>query len=160
MMESQQLPAPIFTPTTKAQTGHDMPLTQQEMEKLIGGTLSRELHDKSLALYEYAREYALQRDIIIADTKFEFGVIDGAVTLIDEILTPDSSRFWAVENYTVGRSQPSFDKQPVRDWLDKSGWNKQPPAPMLPDDVIQETAQRYRKAFHLLTGRDLQHVSG
>ncbi|HAV10080.1 MAG TPA: phosphoribosylaminoimidazolesuccinocarboxamide synthase [Dehalococcoidia bacterium] len=160
LRESEELPQPLFTPTTKAQTGHDMPLTWQEMEKLIGTRLANEVREKSLSVYSYAREYARQRDLIIADTKFEFGIIDGDVCLVDEVLTPDSSRFWAVKNYAVGRSQPSFDKQPVRDWLEKSGWNKQPPAPMLPEDVIQATSIRYRKAYRLITGRELQYVSG
>jgi len=160
LQESQALPEPIFTPTTKAQTGHDMPLTWTELEKLIGNKLANEIRDKSIAVYNDAREYAKMRDIIIADTKFEFGVVDGTVILVDEILTPDSSRFWSTKDYTVGRSQPSFDKQPVRDWLEKSGWNKRPPAPMLPDDVIEATSRRYREAHHLITGRDLYHVSG
>ncbi len=160
LQESQELPQPLFTPTTKAQTGHDMPLTWKELEKQIGNKLANEVKEKSLAVYNYARGYARQRDIIIADTKFEFGIINGEVSLVDEVLTPDSSRFWDVRSYVIGRSQPSFDKQPVRDWLDKSGWNKQPPAPVLPDDVIQATARRYRKAYRLLTGRELQHVSG
>lgn len=157
--ESQELPQLLFTPTTKAETGHDMPLNKQEMENLVGKDIAQELEEKSLAIYRYARDYARKQNIIIADTKFEFGFFDGKMILIDEVLTPDSSRFWDIGQYVVGQSQPSFDKQPVRDWLSASGWNKQPPAPMLPPEVIEATTRRYREAYYRLTGRTLSNVS-
>ena len=153
--ESQELPQPLFTPTTKAETGHDQPLTKDEMKKLVGNALAEEMKEKSLAIYSYAREYARGRGIIIADTKMEFGLDDGRLILIDELLTPDSSRFWDVEQYKVGQSQPSYDKQPVRDWLVESGWNKEPPAPMLPPEIIEATTRRYREAYQRLTGMEL-----
>ena len=140
MKESQELKEPIFTPTTKADIGHDEPITMADIIKLIGMNTAKEMEQKSLAIYNYAREYALHKGIIIADTKFEFGIDNGRLTLIDEILTPDSSRFWDAELYQVGKSQASFDKQPVRDWLVASGWNKEPPAPALPPDIIEATS--------------------
>jgi phosphoribosylaminoimidazole-succinocarboxamide synthase len=155
LQESQELPEPIFTPTTKAEAGHDEPLSKQEMENLVGKATARELEEKSLAVYQYARDYARGKGIIIADTKFEFGFVDGKLTLIDEALTPDSSRFWNAAQYTVGRSQPSLDKQPVRDWLVASGWNKEPPAPKLPPEVIEATTRRYVEAYQRLTGKKL-----
>lgn len=158
--ESERLSEPIFTPTTKADTGHDKPLSKQEMEKMVGKDLAKDLEEKSLAVYQYARDYASGRGIIIADTKFEFGFVDSELIVIDEMLTPDSSRFWDASQYTVGQSQPSFDKQPIRDWLTASGWNKQPPAPELPLDVIISTTRLYREAYERLTGRSLQHASG
>ncbi|MDO8567097.1 MAG: phosphoribosylaminoimidazolesuccinocarboxamide synthase [Dehalococcoidales bacterium] len=142
LVESQELPEPIFTPTSKADTGHDEPLTLQQMGGLVGKTLAATMAEKSLAIYKSAREYALKRGIIIADTKMEFGLDNGKLILIDELLTPDSSRFWDMALYRVGQSQPSYDKQPVRDWLSQSGWNKEPPAPMLPPDVIEATTAR------------------
>ena len=156
--ESQELPQPLFTPTTKAESGHDQPLSKDELENLAGKSTAQGLEEKSLAIYQYARNYAQSRGIIIADTKFEFGFTDGKLILIDELLTPDSSRFWDASQYTVGRSQPSFDKQPVRDWLVASGWNKQPPAPILPPEVIEATTHRYREAYRRLTGRTLRNV--
>jgi len=155
MKESQELAQPIFTPTTKSDTEHDRPLTNQDIEDLGIENLFEELEQKSLLIYGYARDYARTRDIIIADTKFEFGFIDGQLALIDELLTPDSSRFWDVSQYKVGYSQPSFDKQPVRDWLSGSGWDKEPPAPMLPPEVIERTSKRYREVYSRLTGRGL-----
>jgi len=152
MKESQELPQPIFTPTTKSETEHDRPLTDQDIKELGIGDIFEELEQKSLLIYSYARDYARSRDIIIADTKFEFGYIDGQLALIDELLTPDSSRFWEVSQYEVGRSQPSFDKQPVRDWLSDSGWDRKPPAPMLPVEVVESTSQRYREVYNKLTG--------
>ncbi|UCH51414.1 MAG: phosphoribosylaminoimidazolesuccinocarboxamide synthase [Chloroflexota bacterium] len=159
LQESQELPEPIFTPTTKAEAGHDEPLSEKETENLVGKSTARELEEKSLAVYQHARDYAQGRGIIIADTKFEFGFVDGKLILIDEILTPDSSRFWNSDQYTIGRSQPSLDKQPVRDWLADSGWNKEPPAPKLPPEVIKATTLRYVEAYQRLTGRKLQNVS-
>jgi len=155
LQESQELLQPMFTPTTKAETGHDQPLTMDEVEKLVGKALAEEMEEKSLAVYNYAREHARARGIIIADTKFEYGLDNDKLILIDELLTPDSSRFWDVEQYKVGQSQPSYDKQPVRDWLVESGWNKEPPAPMLPPEVIEATTNRYRQAYERLAGRKL-----
>jgi len=155
LVDSEELPQPIFTPTTKADSGHDEPITMREMKNLIGEPRAAELMQKSMTLYRYARDYALERGIIIADTKMEFGVVDGQVILIDELLTPDSSRFWDAALYKAGKSQDSFDKQPVRDWLVQAGWDKEPPAPMLPEDVIAKTTARYREAFRRLTGREL-----
>ena len=153
LQESQKLPEPLFTPTTKAESGHDQPLTTKELKSLVGEALAEELEEKSLAIYSYAQEYAQARGIIIADTKMEFGLDNNKLILIDELLTPDSSRFWDASQYKVGQSQPSYDKQPVRDWLVKSGWNKQPPAPMLPPEVIDSTTKRYEQAYERLTGK-------
>jgi len=156
LRESEQLPEPIFTPTTKAEPPeHDEPITYEEVVAVVGERIARTVRDSILAVYKEAAEYARPRGIIIADTKLEFGLVDGEVILIDELLTPDSSRFWDAENYQPGRSQPSFDKQPVRDWLVASGWNKQPPAPTLPPEVVQKTSERYREAYRRLTGREL-----
>ena len=152
MQESQEFPRPIFTPTTKSDTEHDRLLTEQDILGLGVESIFGELEEKSLLLYRYAREYARERGIIIADTKFEFGFIGGQMALIDELLTPDSSRFWEASQYEVGRSQPSFDKQPVRDWLARSGWDRKPPAPMLPQEVIDHTSNRYREVYSRLTG--------
>jgi phosphoribosylaminoimidazole-succinocarboxamide synthase len=152
MKESQELPQPIFTPTTKGETEHDRPLTDKDIKDLGIENFFEELEQKSLLIYSYARDYAKARDIIIADTKFEFGFINNQLVLIDELLTPDSSRFWDTSQYEVGHSQPSFDKQPVRDWLSASGWNKEPPAPMLPPEVIEGTSKRYREVYSRLTG--------
>jgi phosphoribosylaminoimidazole-succinocarboxamide synthase len=126
------------------------------MKKLIGGGIAEEIKEKSLAVYGYAREYARARGIIIADTKMEFGLDNDRLILIDELLTPDSSRFWDAELYKVGESQPSYDKQPVRDWLIQSGWNKEPPVPQLPPEVIEATTKRYHQAYERLTGRKLR----
>ncbi|MDP2931403.1 MAG: phosphoribosylaminoimidazolesuccinocarboxamide synthase [Chloroflexota bacterium] len=156
LLESQELPEPLFTPTTKAETGHDLPLSMAEMQKLVGSSLAGEMREKSLALYDYARKYALARGIIIADTKMEFGLDDNRLILIDELLTPDSSRFWDIKSYKAGQSQPSYDKQPVRDWLVEAGWNKEPPAPELPPEVVKTTSRRYREAYERLTGRKLK----
>ena len=155
LKESQELPQPLFTPTTKAEEGHDLPMSRKEMTKMVGESLTDELEEKSLAIYNYGRGYAIARGIIIADTKFEFGMDGDKLILIDELLTPDSSRIWEVDLYKVGQSQPSFDKQPVRDWLARSGWDKKPPAPMLPPDVIEATARRYERAYERLAGHKL-----
>jgi phosphoribosylaminoimidazole-succinocarboxamide synthase len=155
MLESQELPAPLFTPTTKADSGHDMPMTVEEMGALIGIGVANSIKEKSLAIYNFARKQAIGKGIIIADTKFEFGMEDGKLIVIDEMLTPDSSRFWDAKLYKPGQSQPSYDKQPVRDWLTASGWNKEPPAPMLPMEVIESTSRIYRTAFERLTGKKL-----
>ncbi len=155
LMESQELKQPLYTPTTKAETGHDLPISRQDIVKLVGLNIAEEMEEKSLALYNFARDYARSRGVIIADTKFEFGIDNGKLTLIDELLTPDSSRFWETGLYKVGQPQDSFDKQPVRDWLDKSGWDRNPPAPALPPDVVEATSQRYAHVYEVLTGRKL-----
>ena len=155
LVESQELPEPIFTPTTKAEAGHDMPMIMNDVTSKFGGELAENLRATSLAIYSFARDYARSRGFIIADTKMEFGLDGGNLILIDELLTPDSSRFWDIERYKPGRTQDSLDKQPVRDWLETTGWNKEPPAPMLPDDVIASTAKRYEMAFERLTGEKL-----
>jgi len=154
--ESQELTEPLFTPTAKADTGHDVPITMDEVKKIIGAALTEEMKEKSLAVYNYARKHARDRGIIIADTKMEFGLDDGKLILIDELLTPDSSRFWDAEKYKVGQSQPSYDKQPVRDWLVETGWNKEPSAPRLTPDVIEATTNRYREAYRRLAGKELK----
>jgi phosphoribosylaminoimidazole-succinocarboxamide synthase len=153
--ESQELPEPLFTPTTKAEEGHDQPITWQQMVEMVGQRAATAMRLRSLALYRYARDYARQRGIIIADTKFEFGWLDDEIILIDEVLTPDSSRFWPADQYRPGRSQPSFDKQFVRDYLTSLGWDRQPPAPELPPNIVERTAEKYREAFRLLTGQEL-----
>jgi phosphoribosylaminoimidazole-succinocarboxamide synthase len=154
LLEAQKLPHPLFTPSTKAAVGeHDENISFEETKKLLGAERAEEVKRATLELYTAAADYALTRGIIIADTKFEFGV-DGAgkLYLIDEALTPDSSRFWPADQYKVGSNPPSFDKQFVRDWLESSGWNKHPPAPQVPADVLQKTADKYREAQRLLTG--------
>lgn len=156
LKECQELSEPLFTPTTKEESGHDQPLDEPELRKLVGEAVAEELKEKSLTIYSYACAYARKKGIIIADTKFEFGLIDGRIILIDELLTPDSSRFWDAEQYVPGHSQPSFDKQPLRDWLTRSGWNKEPPAPMLPPEIIEQTAQKYHEAYQRLTGQELR----
>jgi len=155
ILESQELEKPIFTPTTKSELGHDEPITLEQIVKLIGLRTAKEMEEKSLAVYKYAREYARTRGIIIADTKFEFGIDNGRLTLIDELLTPDSSRLWEADQYQAGRPQASLDKQPVRDWLTARGWNKEPPAPELPPDIIEATTKRYIQDYEKLTGRHL-----
>ena len=152
LQESQELPEPIFTPTTKAETGHDEPLTFEELVALVGERAANVMALRSLALYRYAAQYARERGIIIADTKFEFGWLDDELIVIDEMLTPDSSRFWPAEEYQAGRSQPSFDKQYVRDYLTQIGWNREPPAPELPPDVVARTAEKYHEAMRRLMG--------
>lgn len=152
LRESEKLPEPLFTPTTKATTGHDENMTIEEMGTLIGQDLTSKLREITMAIYNYANEYALTKGIILADTKMEFGLLDGEVILIDELLTPDSSRFWDAERYESGRPQPNFDKQFVRDWLIQSCWNKEPPAPALPPDIVSKTSERYKEAHFRLTG--------
>ena len=155
LQESQELPEPLFTPTTKAEKGHDMPLTFNELKEAVDATLADEMRIASINIYNMARDYAKTKNIIIADTKMEFGLHGNKLILIDELLTPDSSRFWDMQNYKVGQSQPSYDKQPVRDWLANTHWNREPPAPMLPDEVIKSTRHIYRQAYNLLTGNEL-----
>jgi len=152
LRESDKLPEPIFTPATKAQTGHDEHISFERCAELIGVGLAERLRETTLSIYELAAKYALDRGIILADTKFEFGFAGGELILCDEVLTPDSSRFWPADAFEPGHGQPSFDKQYVRDWLDASGWDHDPPPPSLPDDVIERTAARYRQAYERLTG--------
>lgn len=153
--ESDQLPEPIFTPATKATSGHDLNISFDETVRQVGGELAEKLRSLTLLIYQRAADYARSRGLLIADTKFEFGLLDDRLLLIDEVLTPDSSRFWAADSYQPGRSQPSFDKQFVRDYLEESGWNKQPPAPALPPEVQQATRERYREAYKRITGKEL-----
>ncbi len=151
LKESAELPEVIFTPATKAEEGHDINITEREAAAIVGKDRYKTMRDASIAIYTWAKEYARERGIIIADTKFEFGEFEGKVILIDEMLTPDSSRFWPEETYEEGRSQASFDKQYVRDYLESTGWAKKPPAPALPDEVIRNTQAKYREAYDLLT---------
>jgi phosphoribosylaminoimidazole-succinocarboxamide synthase len=156
LQQAEQLPQPIFTPATKAETGHDENISFAEVEKLIGPALASKVRDVSIRLYKEAADYAAQRGIIIADTKFEFGLDDKSqLVLIDEVLTADSSRFWPADSYKVGISPPSYDKQYVRDYLETLAWNKTPPAPKLPAEVIRKTSEKYREALQRLTGRTL-----
>jgi phosphoribosylaminoimidazole-succinocarboxamide synthase len=154
--QGEKLPHPIFTPATKAQTGHDENITESEFANLIGMNVAEKLKSLSLKIYQEASEYALTRGIIIADTKFEFGTDNsGNILLIDEVLTPDSSRFWSAETYMPGKSQESFDKQFVRDYLETLDWNKQPPAPELPPEIVEATTARYLDAYRILTKNEL-----
>ncbi|GIX04328.1 MAG: phosphoribosylaminoimidazole-succinocarboxamide synthase [Planctomycetaceae bacterium] len=153
LVEASRLPTPIFTPATKAEQGHDENITLADMEALIGPARAEELQTLSLQVYSRAADYAAERGLLLADTKFEFGEHQGRVLLIDEVLTPDSSRFWPAEGYRPGQVPPSFDKQYVRDWLEHSGWDKHSPPPPLPDDVVQRTREKYQEAYERLTGR-------
>ena len=159
LRESDELPEPVFTPSTKAESGHDINISYEQVLETVGAKAASVLRLRSLTLYKYAAQYARQRGIIIADTKFEFGWVEvngqEEIIVIDEVLTPDSSRFWPADGYQPGGPQPSFDKQPVRDWLTASGWNKAPPAPVLPPEVVASTAERYREAYRRLTEREL-----
>jgi len=155
LKESSELPEPIFTPATKAESGHDENISLERAANIVGRDLTMRVHDASLKIYHFARDYARRRGIIIADTKFEFGMLDGQLLLIDEVLTPDSSRFWPADQYQPGRSQPSFDKQFVRDYLETLDWNKTPPGPTLPPEVVAKTQAKYLEAFERLTGRKL-----
>ena len=156
LRDSDRLPEPLFTPSTKAETGHDENISEEQAAHIIGADNVRELKRLTLLLYSRGVEYALQRGIIICDTKFEFGVIDGKISIVDEMLTPDSSRFWSANQYAPGKPQPSFDKQFVRDYLERIGWNKQPPGPELPPDIVEATRAKYREALRILTGNDLE----
>ncbi len=159
LKESDKLPEPIFTPATKAASGHDENISFEQMSRLAGPDISRKLRDLSLAVYRKAADYALSCGIIIADTKFEFGGTPGGLVLADEVLTPDSSRFWPAEHYQPGRAQESFDKQYVRDYLETIRWNKQPPAPALPEEVVRQTTEKYLEAYRRLTGRELAQAA-
>ena len=159
LTESAKLPEPIFTPATKSSAGHDINVPFEHVVNEVGEDLAHRLRDITLTVYRAAEEYAAGQGIIIADTKFELGFIDGDLTLIDEALTPDSSRFWDAEQYAPGQAQPSFDKQFVRDWLTSSGWDREPPAPPLPHDVAEATSQKYISAYERLSGRPLFPLS-
>jgi len=151
---ASQLPEPVFTPATKAESGHDENLTEAEARSFVGDGLYEELRARSLEIYQRGAQHAAQRGIILADTKFEFGIVDDEIILIDEVLTPDSSRYWPADAWRPGATMPSFDKQPVRDWLDgRKAWDKTPPAPAMPPAVVDETSERYINAYELLTGR-------
>jgi len=152
--ESSKLAEPIFTPATKAEEGHDQNVSFDYMKNTIGQELANKIRDTSIAIYNKATDYAVSKGVIIADTKFEFGICDGKFILIDEVLTPDSSRFWPKDDYQPGRSQASFDKQFVRDYLDASGWDKVPPVPVLPDAVVLKTQEKYKQVLKILTGED------
>ena len=156
LRDSDRLPQPIFTPSTKAETGHDENISEEQAAEIIGENNIRRLKELTLALYSRGVEYALKRGIIICDTKFEFGSIGGKIAIVDEMLTPDSSRFWPADRYSPGKPQPSFDKQFVRDYLEKIGWNKQPPAPELPAEIVDATSAKYVEALRLVTGRELR----
>jgi len=155
LKESQAFPETLFTPSTKADVGHDINISEKEAERIVGKAVFEEVKAKAIAIYKKSADYALKKGIIIADTKFEFGIRDGKVILIDEVLTPDSSRFWPQDAYAIGQSQMSFDKQFVRDYLEGIGWDKNPPAPDLPADIVKKTSQKYLDAYHKITGERL-----
>lgn len=155
LRQGEQFPAPLFTPAAKAHTGHDTNITGSQAAEIVGEAVAAELSAKSVALYNFARAYAAERGIIIADTKFEFGLLDGQLILIDEALTPDSSRFWEASTYKPGKAQASFDKQFVRDYLETLTWDKTYPGPELPQEIADKTADKYREAYHRLTGEEL-----
>jgi phosphoribosylaminoimidazole-succinocarboxamide synthase len=152
LRQADRLPAPVFTPATKAASGHDENLTESEARSIVGDAVYTEVRDRSIAIYERAAAHAAQRGVILADTKFEFGFVDSNLTLVDEVLTPDSSRWWPANEWTPGGPVPSFDKQYVRDWLDSTGWDHRPPAPALPDPVVSGTRDRYVEAYERITG--------
>jgi phosphoribosylaminoimidazole-succinocarboxamide synthase len=158
LRQGDRLPEPIFTPATKAEAGHDVNVSERVMADEIGEEATQRLRELTLALYSRAARFALDRGIIIADTKFEFGSKDGDIILVDEALTPDSSRFWPLDLYEPGRAQPSFDKQPLRDYLETLGWNKQPPGPRLSEEVVAQTSERYQEAYRRLTGKNIQET--
>jgi phosphoribosylaminoimidazole-succinocarboxamide synthase len=155
LVDGSKLPELLFTPTTKAEEGHDMPMTMDEVAAMTGVDLAAKLQELSFAVFQHAHDVAAARGIILADTKFEFGIHDGQVILIDEVLTPDSSRFWDGKQYAPGKSQPNYDKQFVRDWLLEQPWDRTPPAPELPDDIVAKTTERYLEAYRRLTGEAL-----
>ena len=156
LRDADRLPQPIFTPATKAESGHDENISEEQAAKVVGADNVQRLKELTLSIYSRAVEFALKRGIIICDTKFEFGVIDGKISIVDEMLTPDSSRFWPADQYSPGKPQPSFDKQFVRDYLERIGWNKQPPAPELPGEIVRNTSAKYIEALRILTGRELE----
>jgi phosphoribosylaminoimidazole-succinocarboxamide synthase len=160
LRQAERLPEPLFTPSTKAEAGHDVPLTATEAANLVGAGLYERLRDLSIRIYVLGAQRASENGLVLADTKFEFGTLDGELLVIDEMMTPDSSRYWPLEVYEVGTSPPSFDKQFVRDFMDSTGWNHEPPAPHLPADVIDKTRALYREAYELLTGASLDDWYG
>jgi len=160
LLEADRLPEPVFTPSTKADEGHDVNISYEEAVELVGSEVAALAREASLACYQQGAEWAAERGILIADTKFEFGMVDGRLVLADEVLTPDSSRFWPAEAWAPGATPPSFDKQPVRDHLDALDWGKQPPAPPLPDEVVSATSSRYVEAYELITGRSFADWPG
>ena len=160
LRESDRLPEPVFTPSTKATTGHDENISREAAVELLGADVAKLAEEISLAAYRRGASWAAERGIIIADTKFEIGFIDGELALCDEVLTPDSSRFWDVDTYEPGTTPPSYDKQPVRDWLEATGWDKTPPPPTLPDDVVDTTRRRYVTAYERLSGRSFDSWPG
>ena len=159
MVESQEFSEPIFTPATKAETGHDENISRTELASRIGTDLAARLEEASIAIYNFGRAEAQKAGLIVADTKFEFGLCEGELMLIDEAFTPDSSRYWDTDIYEPGHPQPSYDKEFVREWLRQSGWNMEPPAPMLPDDIIQKTSAKYQEALRRITAIQLSHQS-
>ena len=152
LRESDRLPEPIFTPATKADTGHDENISVERMADLVGSELTERLKNLSIKVYQYGADHCAARGILLADTKFEFGFIDGELSMIDEVLTPDSSRYWPADQYEPGHGQPSYDKQLARDWLEATGWDKTPPAPTLPAEIVEQTSQRYIEVYKLITG--------
>jgi phosphoribosylaminoimidazole-succinocarboxamide synthase len=160
LRQAERLPEPLFTPTTKADAGHDLALTASEAADLVGAGLYERLRDLSIRIYEMGAAHAYENGLVLADTKFEFGTLDGELLVIDEMMTPDSSRYWPLDAYEVGTSPPSFDKQFVRDFMDSTGWNHEPPAPRMPADVIEKTHALYREAYELLTGESLDDWYG
>ena len=154
LLQGSKLPDPIFTPATKAEEGHDENISFERMVDAVGSETAEQLREMSIAIYQHASQYAAERGVILADTKFEFGRIDGELILIDEVLTPDSSRYWPADQYAPGGSQPSFDKQFVRDWLETTGWDKNSPPPTLPEEIIEKTRDKYIEAYRLLVGSD------
>ncbi len=152
LRESDRLPEPIFTPATKADTGHDENISVERMAELVGHDLTERLTDLSIKIYQFGAKHSESKGILLADTKFEFGFIDSELSLIDEAMTPDSSRFWPADRYEPGHGQPSFDKQPIRDWLESTGWDKKPPAPPLPEEIVQQSSRRYIEAYECITG--------
>jgi phosphoribosylaminoimidazole-succinocarboxamide synthase len=160
LLQSQELPEPVFTPSTKAAEGHDQNISFEQAADLIGAARAEQARDLSLAAYRRAAQLAQRRGIIVADTKFELGLIEGRLAICDEVVTPDSSRFWPAERWVPGEVPPAFDKQPLRDWLEASGWDKQPPPPPLPPEIVAATAERYQAAYELLTGEDFASWPG
>ena len=155
LVEGQAFPEPLFTPTTKAEEGHDENMSPQQVFDMVGSEMAQKLEETSKIVYRHSHDFARKKGIILADTKMEFGIWEGQLILIDELLTPDSSRFWDASGYEPGRSQPNFDKQFVRDWLDAQGWDHEPPAPELPGEIVTKTTERYKEAYQRLTGSRL-----
>jgi phosphoribosylaminoimidazole-succinocarboxamide synthase len=160
LRQAERLPTPLFTPTTKAEAGHDLPLTAREASDLVGTDVYERVRDLSIRIYELGATRAYENGLVLADTKFEFGELDGEIIVIDEMMTPDSSRYWPLDEYRVGTSPPSFDKQYVRDFMDSTGWDHEPPAPNMPPEVIEKTSALYREAYELLTGASLDDWYG